>query len=190
MKKIKCIFLDRDGTLNKAQKKIDSKEFKLRPPYKIEELKIYKDIHFLNYFRKNYSFIIISNQPDLESGEQSFAFHNYINNEIKKLVPIKEAFFCICLPKKNNNCKCYKPNKFIIQKLIDKFNISIKDSFMIGDTWRDIKMANNINLNSILIDRGYLSKLKNDFKLYKAKPKFIIKNFQQLKNIIKINEVN
>jgi len=187
LKKIKCIFLDRDGTLNKALKKTNSNKFKLRPPYQIDEFKIYKDLYFLNYFKNNYSFIIISNQPDLVSGEQSFTFHNYINNEIKKLIPIKEAFFCICLPKIGTNCKCYKPNKFIIQKLISKFNISIKDSYIIGDTWRDIKMANNVNMKSILIDRGYYNKLKNDFIAHKAKPNFIIKDFKQLKNIIKIN---
>ena len=70
-------------------------------------------------------------------------------------------------------------------------NISIKESYLIGDTWRDIKMANKINLKSILIDRGFFSKLKYDFIFNNAKPNFIIRNFHQLKSIIETkDEIN
>ena len=70
-------------------------------------------------------------------------------------------------------------------KAIKKFNISIKNSFFIGDTWRDIKLANSYKIKSILIDRGFYKHLKDDFKIKRAKPDFIIKSFEQIFQIIK-----
>ena len=49
-------------------------------------------------------------------------------------------------------------------KAIKKFNISIK-IFFIGDTWRDIKLANNYKIKFILIDRGFYKHLKDDFRI-------------------------
>jgi len=183
--KNKCIFLDRDGTLNKALIKTSSETFKLRPPYKKKELSFFSDIFYLKNFSKDYIFIILSNQPDLSSGIQTFKFHNYINSQIKKILCVKEFFFCTCHPNLNKNCHCYKPSPKMALKAINKFNISITDSYFIGDTWRDIKLANKLNIKSILIDRGYLKNLKSEFKLHKSKPNFVIRNFNQLKYIIK-----
>jgi len=184
LRKKKCIFLDRDGTLIKAIIKENTNSFKLRPPYCISEFKLYKDINLLNTFSKDYLLIVISNQPDLVNGLQTKNFHQFINSQIKKYLKINEFAFCQCL-ESNPNCKCYKPKTQMIKKIISKFNISIPQSFLIGDTWRDIKMANNINLKSILIDRGYFKELKQDFLVNKAKPNFFINNLNQVKNIIK-----
>lgn len=185
IKKINCIFLDRDGTLIKPIKKHSSSRFKLRPPYNISEFQVYSDLNYLNNFKKKYIFIIISNQPDLVTGEQSYKFHNFINRQIKKHIPIKEFFFCECL-KDNINCKCYKPKSLMIKKAILKYNISIKHSFFVGDTWRDIQMANKCNIKSILIDRGYYKSMKNDFLERNITSNYFIKSFSQLKTVVEL----
>lgn len=182
----KCIFLDRDGTLNKAIVKNESDTFKLRPPYKIQELEIFNDIIYLRSFCNDYLLVIISNQPDLKSRKQSYNFHNFINNQIKKKIHITDFFFCKCHPDLDKNCKCYKPSVNMAVKAIKKYNISILNSYFIGDTWRDIKLANKLKLKSILIDRGFRAKLLHEFKSNKAKPNYIIKNFSELKRIIKL----
>ena len=184
IKKTNCIFLDIDGTLLKSLKKNISSIFKLIHTYNKEELEVFSDLNYLNYYVNDYIFIIISNQPDLVTGEQSYEFHNFINNQIKKQIPIKEFFFCKCI-KDDVNCKCYKPKSLMLKKAMLKYNISLKDSFFIGDTWRDIQMANNCNIKSILIDRGYYHLMKNDFSEKKITSDFLIKNFAQLKRIIK-----
>ena len=51
----KAIFLDRDGTLNYSLKKKNSN--KVRPPYKISELKFYEDIHELKKYTKEIELI-------------------------------------------------------------------------------------------------------------------------------------
>ena len=61
----KAIFLDRDGTLNKA---IKTRQKKTSIQFK--KLKIYKDIKILNQFTKSYFLIITTNQPDLKNKKQ------------------------------------------------------------------------------------------------------------------------
>ena len=72
----------------------------------------------------------------------------------------------------------------MLNKAINKYNIDIKKSYLIGDTWRDIKLANSKKLSSILIDRGYFKYLKNDFITNSAKYSFKIKSLYDLRYII------
>lgn len=184
MNKNKAIFLDRDGTLNHAHIKNNNKnEFKLRPPYQLKEFRLFGDIKFLNRYSRDYLLIILSNQPDLISGDQTYEFHNFINKQIKKNIRIHDFFFCVCL-KKDPNCQCYKPKNLMLTKAINKYNIDIKKSYLIGDTWRDIKLANSKKLSSILIDRGYYKYLKKDFIINSAKYSYKIKSLYDLHYII------
>ena len=81
----KAIFLDRDGVLNKAILSEDKK--RILPPYAKKDLKIlYKNIKYINLFKKNYLFFIITNQPDIKKGVQTKEFNDYINSRILKLI--------------------------------------------------------------------------------------------------------
>ena len=173
----KSIFLDRDGTLIKAIKK--SKK-KYRPPYSIKELKIYKDIKFLKEFSRKYLLIICTNQPDVKRGLQTKKFDSFINEKIKKKIPIKKIFSCNCL-KTEKNCNCYKPKTGMLLEAKKKFKINFKKSYVIGDSWRDILLGKNVGCKTILVDRG-----QNEIimKRKKFKPDFIVKNFKNLKYII------
>ena len=61
------------------------------------------------------------------------------------------------------NCKCYKPSTIMVHKAIKRYNISLENSYFIGDTWRDIKLANKLSMKSILIDRGFKKKFNAQF---------------------------
>jgi D-glycero-D-manno-heptose 1,7-bisphosphate phosphatase len=176
----KAIFLDRDGTLNYSLKKKNST--KVRPPYKISELKFYEDIHELKKYSKGYLLIVVTNQPDIKKGKQKNSFNRYINYKLKKIIPIKKIYTCYCL-EKENNCNCYKPKPEMIFKAKEKYQIDLKKSYMIGDTWRDIGLAINSGCISILIDRNYDKSLT---KSKKYKPQYIIRKFSELKKIIKL----
>lgn len=176
----KAIFLDRDGTLNYSLKKKNSN--KIRPPYKLSELKFYKDIAELKKYSKKYLLIVITNQPDIKKGKQNSKFNNYINSKLKKIIPIKKIYTCYCLDKEKN-CTCYKPKPGMIFKAQKKYKINLKQSYVIGDTWRDIGSAINSGCIPILIDRKHHKSL---IKIKKYKPDFVIKRFIELKKIIKL----
>tara|TARA_B100001029_G_C15044805_1_gene446319 strand:- start:456 stop:989 length:534 start_codon:yes stop_codon:yes gene_type:complete len=172
----KAIFLDRDGTLNKAVN-INQKK---RPPYNFKELKIYKDIKILNQFAKSYLLIITTNQPDLKSKKQKKSFNNFINKKIKKKILIKKIYTCKCF-EYEKNCKCYKPKNGMIKSATKKFKIDLKNSYVIGDSWRDIGAGKRSGCKTIFINRD-----KNNIKIKRYKPDFKIKNLSTLKKIIEV----
>ena len=58
-----------------------------------------------------------------------------------------------------------KPDKTFYSKLIDKFNLNIKNSIMIGNDFiADIEGANSIGLDSLYIDSNLSPKITRDLK--------------------------
>jgi D-glycero-D-manno-heptose 1,7-bisphosphate phosphatase len=172
----KAIFLDRDGVLNNT---IVEKN-KTRPPYNIKELKILKNnIMEISLFRDDYFFFIITNQPDIKRGVQSKSFNDFINAKILELLPIKKIYTCFC-HESDKNCKCYKPSPKMINDAKKEFNLRMSKSYIIGDRWRDILAGINAGCNTIFYKRNY-----NIKDLKKVNPHNIIKNFRELRDIIK-----
>ena len=61
------------------------------------------------------------------------------------------------------NCICRKPNSLMLEKIIARYTVSLKHSFMIGDSDRDVQAANNVGLRGFKIKAN--SNL-NEFILY------------------------
>ena len=179
-----AIFLDRDGTLNKGVIKEDLDSFKLRPPYKLEELYIYQDLSYLKSFSGKYHLFIITNQPDIKRGYQTEEFNNFINSSILKEIDVKKIYSCFC-HESDPGCNCYKPSPGLILNAIKEFNIDIEQSYFIGDTWRDVELCKNTNIKSVLIDRGFYNNMKKDFLVRNLKPDHVISGLSELHNIIK-----
>ena len=175
----KAIFLDRDGVLNNA---VVSKSNKIRPPYKRSELKIcYENIKNINLLKNDFLFFVITNQPDIKTGKQTDIFNSYINNRILKLIDIKEIVTCLCL-EKEKGCDCYKPKPGMITYLKKKWKIDLKRSFLIGDRWRDINAGESAGCKTIFLKKKY-----NLTDLTHSKPDSIVRNLNNIINIIKNN---
>tara|TARA_B100000780_G_scaffold241266_1_gene183674 strand:- start:610 stop:1164 length:555 start_codon:yes stop_codon:yes gene_type:complete len=179
-----AIFLDRDGTLNKGIVKENVDNFKLRPPHNPEELHVFEDISYLKSFLDRYHLFIVTNQPDIKKGHQTKEFNEFINSSILKKINITKIYTCFCL-ETNPGCECYKPSPGMILNAIKEYNIEIKGSYFVGDTWRDVGLCKNTNMTSILMDRGFYGNMKNDFLQKNLTPDHIINSFAELKNIIK-----
>ena len=172
-----AIFLDRDGVLNKAIPKNNLK--KTRPPYNISELKIYKDLKFINQYKNKYLIFIITNQPDIKKGLQTKKFNNFINMQIKKIIKVNGIYTCECL-EIDKECYCYKPKPGLIKKILSRYDIALKKSYLIGDTWRDIKLANYFKIKSIHMMRSNI-----DYTLG-MNTNYRIKTLKSLKSIIDV----
>lgn len=172
-----AIFLDRDGVLNKAIPKNNLN--KTRPPYEAKELKIYKDLEVINKFKNKYLIFIITNQPDIKKGLQTKKFNNFINLQIKKIIKVNGIYTCECL-ELDKGCYCYKPKPGLIKKILSRYDIALKDSYLIGDTWRDIKLADYFKIKSIHLMRSSI-----DYTLG-MKTNYRIKTLKSLKNIIDV----
>lgn len=175
MKKLKTIFLDRDGVIN-----IDKHYL-----YKIEDFEFTNNlIDTCKYFLKlGYKLIIITNQSGI--GRNYFTQSDFevltkwmIQELLKNNIEILDIFYCPHTPE--NHCHCRKPKPGMIQEACQKYNIDLDNSWMIGDKTSDIDLAFNAGIkNSILISNQY------SFDNNTLKTNHIITDIIETKNIIK-----
>ena len=147
--KNKAVFLDRDGVINKKRddyvKSVN--EFVFLPNV-MEAIKILNNNGFLA--------IIVTNQSAVNRGiisqNQLEEIHDYMLENFKKFgCNIDGIYFCPHRP--DENCECRKPQPVLLQRAIEDFQISVSDSWLIGDNITDIQAAEKIGLKSIKINK-------------------------------------
>ena len=175
-----CIFLDRDGTINKERGYISKhKNFELLPKA-AEAIKLIND--------SNYLAVLITNQPVIARGESSIKNLKLIHNKMEFLISEKKAFldriyFCPHHPDKGYkgeklkykiNCNCRKPKTGLFKLAMKDLNIDMNNSWIIGDSFRDIEAGNKLGINTIYISNKSLE----DFDL-PIKSSFIEKDLYE-----------
>jgi D-glycero-D-manno-heptose 1,7-bisphosphate phosphatase len=154
----RAIFLDRDGTINKEVDyltKVNQISFIKGSK---EALKFFRDSGFLN--------IVITNQSAIARGYISEKQLAVIHTEFRKLLShkskslIDDIFYCPYY--KGGKVKKYsqesffrKPNPGLILKAAVKHNIDLSKSFLIGDSYTDMKCADTAGVRKILVLTGY-----------------------------------
>jgi D-glycero-D-manno-heptose 1,7-bisphosphate phosphatase len=79
-----------------------------------------------------------------------------------------------------SSCKCRKPQPGMLIEARDKFDIDMKNSWMIGDKEADVGAANAAGINNtILVKSGHTIDQAN------SKAKFILKSIKKAIGIIK-----
>lgn len=155
--KHRCVFLDRDGTINKEVSYL----------HRIEDIEIMKGvakgIRMLN--THGYMVIVISNQSGVARGFFSTEEVEMINEKINELLlaedaKITEFYYCPHHPngiqkKYSVKCNCRKPNIGMIAGAVKKYDIDITASYLIGDKATDMKTARNAGCGDILVLTGY-----------------------------------
>jgi len=93
-------------------------------------------------------------------------------------INILDIFYCPHSPESTCNCRKPKPGMLIEAK--NKYNISMQNSWMIGDSESDIKAANAAGIfNTILVRSGHLTDESN------SNSKFTINSIKQSNEVIK-----
>lgn len=150
-----CVFLDRDGVLNKPV----IRERRPYPPARVEDVEIYEDVLSGCAHLKSAGFllVVVSNQPDVGRGLQTRAAVDQINRTIAAAIPMLDRFeTCFHAGEKyGQSCLCRKPKPGMLFHAAKLMRINLSRSFVIGDRWRDIGCAKAAGCRAILIDRGY-----------------------------------
>jgi D-glycero-D-manno-heptose 1,7-bisphosphate phosphatase len=172
---IKTIFLDRDGVINKEVGYL----------FRIIDFKFIEGVFdaCLYFQQLDYKIIIISNQSGIARGYYSerdyLELTKWMLNQFNiKGISILDILYCPHGPE--SSCECRKPKPGMLIEAKDKYNISMKDSWMIGDKETDIEAANLSGINNtILVRSGHLVDESN------SNSKFIVDSIKQSKEVIK-----
>lgn len=154
----KAIFLDRDGTLNEEVNYLKSTEDIRIFPNTVHALQNFKSLGFLN--------IIITNQSGIARGLFGEYELNNIHTEFRKILKhsdnelIDDIFYSPFHPEgivemfKADSID-RKPGIGMILKAKTKHDINLSESFLIGDSYSDMKCGENAGIKSILVRTGY-----------------------------------
>lgn len=187
-KKQKAIFIDRDGVINHDTDLIKHQD----------EMNVYKfagpAIRRIN--KSEYISIVITNQSVIARGLCDENTLNLIHSRMDKQLGemgayIDYLYYCPHHPdggfpeeikKFKIKCKCRKPKPGMIIEASKRFNIDLSNSWMIGDSPRDIQSGLSAGVKTIRVDTGH-GHIKSD-----TKPDFKVKNLSHAVDLILNNK--
>jgi len=159
--KERAVFLDRDGVINKVILK-DGKPYS---PRKIDEFVINDGIKEVVQHLKERGFkvFIVSNQPDLARGEITQDVLDTMTQKVKSEIPIDDIY--ICPHDDHHKCLCRKPRPGMLLQAAQKWGIDLTESFLIGDTWKDMEAGKACGCKTILLDACYNQDARCDLRV-------------------------
>lgn len=175
----KCVFLDRDGTINKYKELLHKKE-----ELELEET-VPEAIKLIN--KNEYLCIVLTNQPVIARNLCTLDDVLEINEELKRMLAEKnnayldDIFICPHHPdsgytEENKEykveCECRKPKIGMIKEAQRKYDIDLSKSYLIGDTTIDMQTGKNAGLRTILLNTG----LKGEDNKFNVRPDLFADN--------------
>ncbi|MFB3892144.1 MAG: transaldolase [Phycisphaerae bacterium] len=145
----KAVFLDRDGTLNRAVIR-DSRPY---APQTVAELELVDGAAVsLRLLKKaGFALVVVTNQPDVARGTQTVANVEAINARLMELLPLDDIVVCY----DDGDTQRRKPNPGMLLEAAAKHSIDLSRSFMVGDRWKDVEAGRRAGCRTVFIDSKY-----------------------------------
>lgn len=168
----RAIFLDRDGVLNRPV----VRDGLPSPPASLAEFELYPGVAAgcAQLKAAGFILIVVSNQPDVGRGTQTREAVEAIHEKLRTEVPALDAIE-VCYhagARHGDPCDCRKPKPGMLLSAAAGHRIDLKNSFLIGDRWRDVDCAKAAGCRAVFIDHGYSETLRQ-------KPDFTVTNFAE-----------
>ena len=172
---LKIIFLDRDGVINKDIGYLN----------KIEHCEFIDGIFQACKYWKllGYQIVIVTNQSGIGRGLFSEKDFQILTKWMIKQfndhgIDILDIFHCPHLP--DSDCDCRKPKPGMLINAEKKHCVDMKESWMIGDSERDIIAASLAGItNTILV--GSVNKIDKE----NTQAKYRLNSLKDIRNVVK-----
>ena len=158
---MKLVILDRDGTINE-----DSDHYIKSP----------EEFHLLEgslqaiarLTQAGYRVVVATNQSGIARGlfdtATLIAMHSLLQRQAAQAGGRIDAFF-FCPHAADSACECRKPKPGMLLELARRFNVSLKDVYMVGDARRDVEAAVAAGAKPVLVLTGKGRKTQAEGKL-------------------------
>ncbi len=147
----RAVFLDRDGVINRVVMRLGRpesprtmSEFAFEPGVAaaVERLKA-----------AGLRLFVVSNQPDLARGKLAPETVAAMTGAIMRALPIDAVR--VCPHDDRDDCGCRKPRPGMLVELAREYGVVLGDSFMIGDSWKDMAAGRAAGCATIMLERDY-----------------------------------
>jgi histidinol phosphatase-like enzyme len=145
-----AIFFDRDGIINEvvmrdgaACSPREASAFRFKPGIR-EAFQAARDAGFLR--------IIVTNQPDVERGQ--IPRHEYEAMQTLVREALQPDSFEVCEASSNADRR-KKPNPGMLLDAAAQLGVDLKNSWIVGDTWKDVQAGRSAGVRTILLGTDY-----------------------------------
>jgi len=147
---MKIVILDRDGTINFDSDQYIKSPDEWRPiPGSLEAI--------ARLTQAGYRLVVATNQSGIARGLFDVATLNAIHDAMHRAVAqtggrIEAVFFCPHAA--DSDCACRKPKPGMLLEIGRRFNVALEDTYMVGDSLRDLKAAAAAGARAALVLTG------------------------------------
>lgn len=145
MQKRKCVFLDRDGVLNRERGDYT---------YKLEDFEVLPGVpEALTLLRQHgYLLVVVTNQAGVAKGlyqrADMLACHQKLQEACETLI---DAIYYAPHHPDYSESLSRKPDSLMLERAIAKYNIDPAHSWMVGDALRDLEAAGKVGVKAVLV---------------------------------------
>ena len=151
-----AVFLDRDGTMVEEAGYLDRLDRLVFFPYTVDAVRL------LN--RAGFAVIVATNQAGIARGLIKEAFVAEAHRHISQRLALGGArvdayYYCPHYPQGvveelKGNCTCRKPQPGMLKQAAEDHHLDLARSFVVGDRWHDVELAQNVGAKGILVRTG------------------------------------
>jgi D-glycero-D-manno-heptose 1,7-bisphosphate phosphatase len=158
---MKLVILDRDGTINYDSDQYIKSPAEWRPiPGSLEAI--------ARLTQAGYRIVVATNQSGIARGlfdtATLIAIHDTLQHAAAQAGGRVDAFF-FCPHAPDSACGCRKPKPGMVLEVARRFNVSLGDTYMVGDTLRDVEAAAAAGARPVLVLSGHGRKTLEEGRL-------------------------
>lgn len=153
----RAVFLDRDGTMIEERGYLGRLDLIAPFPYTAEAI--------VRLRAAGYAVIVVTNQAGVARGYFTEAFVQQAHRHLDELLAPAGAapdayYYCPhhpegVLEEYRIACRCRKPSPGLVEQAARDWDIDVTRSFVVGDKWLDVGLANQAGARGILVRTGY-----------------------------------
>lgn len=146
----RAVFLDRDGVLNE----LVMREGKRVSPRRLEDFHVVEgaDDAVRRLREAGLLVFVVTNQPDVARGHLARRDSTRMFQLLDKVLDVDEV--AICPHDDAAGCDCRKPKPGMLLAIAERWNVDLRRSFVVGDSWKDVEAGRRAGCRTILLDRG------------------------------------
>jgi D-glycero-D-manno-heptose 1,7-bisphosphate phosphatase len=147
----RAVFLDRDGVINS----VIFRDGKPASPRLLSEFHFERGIERPLQRLKiaGLRLFVITNQPDIARGLMDSQVLDCMNQVLMDRLSVEAIE--VCPHDDRDDCRCRKPKPGMLLTIANRAGIDLAESFVVGDSWRDVQAARAAGCAGIILERSY-----------------------------------